>query len=66
MFESYITNFSINWGLLLLTEMSVVKALLIFKWSWIVGVDEQFAGVFLISLNVGYSVISQTFRYVYN
>ena len=61
-FESYMANFSLHWGLLLITEMSVIKALLIFKWYWIVGVDEQFAGTFLILLNLGYTFLSQTAR----
>ena len=61
-FESYMANFSLHWGLLLITEMSVIKALLIFKWYWIVGVDEQFAGTFLILWNLGYTFLSQTAR----
>ena len=61
-FETYLANIWGNWCLLLLTEMSVIKAFLTFKWSWIVGVDEQFAGTFLIFLNLGYILISQTAR----
>ena len=51
---------------LILTEISVIKALLIFKWSWIVGIDEQFAGTFSILLNVGYVLVSQSARFVHN
>ena len=50
---------------LILTEISVIKALLIFKWSWIVGIDEQFAGTFSILLNVGYVLFSQSARFVH-
>ena len=47
-FETYFANLWSSLCLLLLTEMSVIKALLLFKWSWIVGIDEQFAGCFFI------------------
>ena len=63
-FESFVTNIWSSSSFLLLTEMCVIKALLAFKWSWIVGVDEQFAGTFLILLNCGYILISQFARFV--
>ena len=62
--ESFMTNVWATSSFLLLTEMCVIKALLAFKWSWIVGVDEQFAGTFLILLNSGYILISQSARFV--
>ena len=64
-FESYFVNLWSSLTFVLLTEMSVIKALLVFKWSWIVGVDEQFASRFFILLNLGYILISQTARFVF-
>ena len=64
-FESYFANLWSSLTFLLLTEMSVIKTLLVFKWSWIVGVDEQFASRFSILLNLGYILISQTARFVF-
>ena len=65
-FESYIANCWMSWGLLILAELSVVKALSIYKFSWIVGIDENFAGIFLLKFNLGYILISQTARFVHN
>ena len=58
------TNIWASSSFLLLTEMSVIKALMVLKWSWIVGVDEQFAGTFLVLLNGGYILVSQSARFV--
>ena len=63
-FESYIANCWISWGLLILAELSVVKALSIYKFSWVVNIDEIFAGRFLLRLNLGYILFSQTSRFV--
>ena len=63
-FESYIANCWISWGLLILAELSVVKALSIYKFSWVVNIDEVFAGRFLLRLNLGYILVSQTSRFV--
>ena len=64
-FEVFIVNIYISWGFLVLAEISVMKALLIYKFSWIVGIDENFAGRFLLKFNLGYSLISQTARFVH-
>ena len=64
-FEVFIANIYISWVLLVLAEISVVKALLIYKFSWIVGIDENFAGRFLLEFNLGYSFVSQTARFVH-
>ena len=64
-FEVFIANIYISWVLLVLAEISVVKALLIYKFSWIVGIDENLAGRFLLKFNVGYSFVSQTVRFVH-
>ena len=63
-FESYIANCWMSWGLLILAELSVVKALSIYKFSWVVNIDEIFAGRFLLRLNLGYILFSQTSRFV--
>jgi hypothetical protein len=64
-FEVFIANIYISWVLLVIAEISVVKALLICKFSWIVGIDENFAGRFLLIFNLGYSFVSQTARFVH-
>ena len=64
-FETWIGNIYLSWTLLVLAEISVMKALLIHKFSWIVGIDENFAGTFLLKFNLGYCLISQTARFVH-
>ena len=63
-FETWIGNIYLSWTLLVLAEISVMNALLIHKFSWIVGIDEDFAGKFLLKFNLGYCLISQTARFV--
>ena len=64
-FESYVANCWISWELLLLTEISVVKALLNYKLTWVWGINENFAGRFLLRFNLGYILISHTGRFVH-
>ena len=64
-FETYIVNVWMSWGLLVVAEISIVKALLITKFSWVTGIDENFAGRFLLRFNLGYLLISQTARFVH-
>ena len=63
--ESWVGNIFISWVLLVLAEVSVMNALLIYKFSWIVGIDENFAGKFLLKFNLGYCLISQSARFVH-
>ena len=63
-FEVFIANIYVSWVLLVLSEISIVKALSIYKFSWIVGIDENFAGRYLLTFNLGYSFVSQTARFV--
>ena len=63
-FESYVANCWISWELLLLTEISVEKALLNYRLTWVLGINENFAGRFLLRFNLGYILISQTGRFV--
>ena len=65
LFETFIINFYISWVYLALAEISVMKALWIYKFSWISGIDENFAGRFLLKFNLGYSVIFQAARFVH-
>ena len=62
-FGIYILETWITWGFLLLTEISVVKALSIIKFSWMLGIDENFMGTFLLILNLGFVIGSLTARY---
>ena len=64
-FESYVANCWISWELLLLTEISVEKALLNYRLTWVLGINENFAGRFLLRFNLGYILISQTGRFVH-
>ena len=66
LFETFIINFYISWVYLALAEISVMKALWIYKFSWIAGIDENFAGRFLLKFNLGYSVIFHTARFVHS
>ena len=63
-FESCIANSWMSWTLLVLAEISVIKALLICKFSWIMRINEDFAGRFLLRFNLGYILISHTGRFV--
>ena len=64
-FESYIANIWMSWELLLLAEISIVKALLSNRFSLVMRIDENFAGRFLLRFNLGYLLISQTGRFVH-
>jgi hypothetical protein len=64
LFESFIADIYISWTFLVLAEISVMKALLVYKFSWIVGIDENFAGRFFLQFNLGYILISQSSRFV--
>ena len=64
-FEACIANSWMSWTLLVLAEISVIKALLICKFSWILGINEHFAGRFLLRFNLGYILISHTARFVH-
>ena len=64
-FESWFANIFWVWTLLVLAEISVIKALLVYKFSLIVGLDENFAGRLLLKFNLGYILISQTARFVH-
>ena len=60
---SLLNNICISWYLLTLTQMTLVKVLMIFKWSFMTGIDDNFVGGFLILVNVGFLSLSQLARY---
>ena len=60
---SLLNNICISWYLLTLTQMTLVKVLKIFKWSFMNGIDDIFVGEFLILVNVGFLSLSQLARY---
>ena len=63
-FESYISNIWIVWELIILAELAIFRALFALKFSCIMGIDEIFAGRFILRFNIGCVFISQTGRYV--
>ena len=63
-FASCIANIWMSWTLLVLAEISVIKALLICKFSWIVRINEHFSGRFLLRFNLGYIFVSHIGRFV--
>ena len=52
-------NICLAWGFLCITEISVLKAIMIFKWSKIAGMDDIFFGQILAKGNFGFLVLSQ-------
>ena len=42
-FVSLLNNICTSWYLLTLTQMTLVKVLMIFKWSFMTGIDDNFA-----------------------
>ena len=59
---SFSYNFMITWGLLSLTQLLVIKALLLFKFSYMAGVNDDFMGYFLLYLNLGSLFLCHTSR----
>ena len=60
---SVLRNMQLFWNVLLLTQMSVVKTLMIFKWPFMAGLDDIFMGTFLFRINFVSCILSQWFRY---
>ena len=60
---SFIRNMQLLWNVLLITESSVVKSLMIFKWPFMAGLDDIFIGTFLLRINYTLCILSQWFRY---
>ena len=62
-YVSLLNNICTSWYLLTLTQMTLVKVLMIFKWSFMTGIDDNFVGGFLILVNVGFLLLSQLARH---
>ena len=62
-YVSLLNNICTAWYLLTLTQMTLVKVLMIFKWSFMTGIDDNFVGQFLIIVNVGFLSLSQLARH---
>ena len=62
-YVSLLNNICTSWYLLTLTQMTLVKVLMIFKWSFMTGIDDNFVGEFLILVNVGFLSLSQLSRH---
>ena len=63
-FASFLGNVCVSWYLLTLTQMTLVKILLIFKWSFMAGIDDNFMGKYLQLVNLGFLFVSQFYRYI--
>ena len=60
---STLRNVYVSWGVLLMTEMSIVKTLMIYKWSFMAGLDDLFMGKFLLRINSTICLLAHIFRY---
>ena len=63
LFVAFLRNMQLFWNVLLMTEWSVVKSLMIFKWPFMAGLDDIFTGTFLLRINFILCILSQLFRY---
>ena len=53
-FESFLGNVFTTWGLLCITETVVIKALMISKFSYMAGINDDFMGRFFLYGNLGF------------
>ena len=51
-------NFVLTWGLLVVAQISVLKALTIWKFSKIAGMDDIFVGAFMLINNFLFVILS--------
>ena len=56
-------NLFVSWVAMCFLEVAIFKALLLFKFSWISGMNDLFVGRSLLLINVTSQVVTQTFRY---
>ena len=61
-FQSFVENFSLTWLFLCLTESFVIKALMLFKFFHMAGLDETFMGRFFLILNLGFLFLTNGSR----
>ena len=62
-FNSFWKNISLIWSIICLTEVFVVKALMLNKFSYMAGLDDTFMSRFLFLENLGFLFISQSSRF---
>lgn len=53
-FESFWGNFFISWSLLCITETNIIKVLMISKFSYMAGINDDFMGTFFLCGNIGF------------
>ena len=56
-------NLFVSWVAMCFLEVAIFKALLLFKFSWISGMNDLFVERFLLLINLTSQVVTQTFRY---
>jgi hypothetical protein len=56
-------NIFVSWIGMCHLEVAILKALLLFKFSWISGMNDLFLGRSLLLINVASQVVTQTFRF---
>jgi hypothetical protein len=62
-FNSFWKNISMSWALACLTELFVVKALMLNKFSYMAGLDDTFMSRFIFLENLGFLFLSQLSRF---
>ena len=62
-FNSFWKNISMIWSLTCLTEVFVVKALMLNKFSYMAGLDDTFMSRFFFLVNLGFLFLSQLSRF---
>ena len=62
-FNSFWKNIAMSWSLICLTEVFVVKALMLNKFSYMAGLDDTFMSRFLFLENLGFLFLSQLSRF---
>ena len=61
-FDSFIENISVTWMFLCLAQTFVIKALMLFKFSHMAGLDDAFMARLLILSNLGFVILTHGIR----
>ena len=62
-FSTFCKNIAMLWIMNCLTEVFIVKALMLYKFSYMAGIDETFMSRFLLMENLGFVFLSQASRF---
>ena len=62
MLQAMLKNISLSWFLTCLTEVFLVKALMLYKFSYMAGLNDNFVGNFLLIGNIGFVIMTHTSR----